>query len=441
MCLKSDRGSIRNGDIVLRKVLLTDTSWWPLSSRLAIALTKAGCAVSAVYPADGHPLTKTSVIRQRFSYRPTDPAGSVRAAIENVEPDLIIPCDDRAVRHLHQLHASAGGGHAQGSKLKELVEKSLGSSESYAVVSSRYRLLQVAREEGIPIPETRVIAESRDLMSCQGLKLPWVLKADGTWGGHGVKIAHNPRQAQQYLADLSRPLSSVRYLKRLLVDRDPFWLETWRQQKRADVVAQSYVEGRPANSVMFCWKGEVLADTGVEVVNAQGATGPATIVRVVESPQMRFAAQRLASRLSLSGLFGLDFMIEEETGNFYLIEMNPRCTPLSHLRLGPGRDLISAIAAQVAGSPLSDTQPVTQKETIAYFPQAWHRDPKSQLLQSSYHDVPWEEPELVLDLLRIPYPERSIPARVANSFRRKSFQRRPGHDDMFKSALANRRPV
>ena len=40
---------------------------------------------------------------------------------------------------------------------------------------------------------------------------------------------------------------------------------------------------------------------------------------------------------------------------------------------------------------------VTEKDTIALFPQEWTRDSESTFLQTAYHDVPWEEPELIRD--------------------------------------------
>jgi hypothetical protein len=410
-----------------------------MASRLAIALTKAGCAVSAVYPRHGHPLAKTSVVRQRFPYRATDSVGSVKAAIEAVHPDLVLACDDRSVRHLHELHSQCCRQQGFGKHVREVIERSLGAPNSYAVVTSRYGLLAAACEEGIRTPETRLVTKATELRSRDThLKLPWVLKADGTWGGHGVRIAQHPEEAQQDFANLSRRLSTVRFLKRLIVDRDPYWLESWWRKTRPAITVQSYIEGRPANCAVACWKGEVLAGIAVEVLNAQGANGAATIVRVVDGTEMLSAARRLARRLNLSGLFGLDFMIEDATGLIYLIEMNPRCTPLSHMQLGEGRDLMAALAAQASGSPVRAGAPVTDKETVAYFPQAWHWDPKSELLKSSYHDVPWEEPDLVQELSRLPWPDRSVLARIMNLLRRTIFEDRAVRGGVFQAALASR---
>jgi thioesterase domain-containing protein len=419
------------------KVLLTETSWWPCASRLAMGFAKMGYSVSAIYPASGHPLSKTSVIQQRFSYSPVDPIRSLRAAIEALDPDIVVPCDDRAVGHLHELHVREIAQFPSGSIVTRVIEESLGLPTSYPVVSSRYDLLEIAREEGIRIPETRLVRDASELRSGHtGLEPPWVLKADSSWGGHGVRMAHDPEQAEKFFLELSSPLATTRFIKRLMVNHDPYWLQTWLHRTRPAVIVQSHIQGRPANSAVACWKGKVLAGIAVEVVNSQGATGSAVVVRVVDRPEMLVAAERLAQRLGLSGFFGFDFMIEEATGDSFLIEMNPRCTPLSHLQLGDGRDLIAALSAQLSNTPLRAEPPVTDRDTIAYFPQAWHWNSESQFLKSSFHDVPVEEPELVRDLLRLPWPDRSALARLANRLRRTTFQHRASRGGVFESAPA-----
>jgi len=117
---------------------------------------------------------------------------------------------------------------------------------------------------------------------------------------------------------------------------------------------------------------------------------------------MTFAAERIASRLGLSGFFGLDFVIETGTGTPYLIEMNPRATPPCHLRLGDGRDLSGVLWAELAGQPLPEVPSVTENEMIAYYPQP--DDSTRELLPSCFQDVPNGEPKLAEELLR-PRPD------------------------------------
>jgi ATP-grasp domain len=417
--------------------LLADTNWWPFSARLAVALTKAGCRVSGICPTRGHPMLKTRVVQRVFPYSPIDSLGSLEAAIEESNPDIIIPCDDRSVLHLHQLYKRTLGQGASGKRVAALVELSLGSPASYPIISSRYELLRVAREAGVRVPETKPIGTVDDLRSWDAeQKLPWVLKADGTWGGHGVKIARDRREAEQAFVEMARPLELVRAWKRLIVNRDPFWLRPWVNGTRPAVTVQSYICGGPANRAVVCWNGKILAGTSVEVISALAETGCSTVVRVIDNPEMSMAAELVTRRLGLSGFVGFDFMIEHGSGAAYLIEMNARCTPLCHLQLGKGRDMIGALWAQLSGQPVPDTPAVTQNDTIAHFPHAWRANPKSDFLRSSYHDVPWEEPDLLLELLQLPWPDRSILARVSDRLRNMTFEQRAARGRVFTAAAA-----
>jgi thioesterase domain-containing protein/predicted ATP-grasp superfamily ATP-dependent carboligase len=398
---------------------------------LAIGLTKTGCKVSAVYPSSGHSLEKTSVIEQKYPYRAIHPVRYLAEAIRIAKPDLVVPCDDRAVQHLHQLHRQEQG--ASDGFVRDLIERSLGNPTSYPTVATRYDFLKIAREEGLPVPETELVRADEDLRAWaeRHPSFPWVLKADGTWGGHGVKIARNEHEAHGFLRQTRKPLSATRTLKRLVVDRDPYWMAAWWQHSTSNAIIQSFVDGRPANCAAVCWNGKVLAGISVEVICAQGETGSATIVQVVESPEMMRAAERMAARLGLSGFLGFDFVIEERTGTPYLIELNPRVTPLCHLQLGTGRDLVTAITTQLSGAGVADVSSLPRNQRIGYFPQAWHADRNSELLRSSFHDVPWDEPPLVRDLLRLPWPDRSMLARLSSRFRGLTFADRKARGGVF----------
>lgn len=388
------------------RILLTDTSRWSVGARLAIAFAKAGCEVSAVCSTSYHPLQYASVVRRIFSYSSLRPLQSLESAILKSQPQFIVPCDERAVRHLHELYLMSGLDGGPRAEVTDLIVRSLGSPGSYPIVSSRYELLKVAGGEGIRVPRTLAVKEQEDLKRWEAEQpFPWVLKADCTYGGAGVEIARSPACASRGYSQLTRLYRTTRVLKRLILNRDPFWIRPWWNGLRPSIIAQSHIEGRPANCAVACWEGELLAGIAVEVISSVGQTGPATVVRVVDNCEMMEAAKRLARRLSLSGFFGLDFMIEDATRAAYLIEMNPRCTTLCHLQLGKGRNLVGALWAQLSGWPLPEAPPVTQNGLIAYFPQAWNS--KDHLLESSFQDIPHEEPKLVDELLR-PWPDRTL---------------------------------
>ena len=393
-------------------VLLTDVSRFVTSARLAIAFAAAGLRVEAVCPPRDHFLLKTRAVARTHPYSWFDPLQSLKDAIEIAKPAIVIPCDDRGVEDLQELFREARAGGSAGGHIADLIERSLGPAESFFALVSRNDLLEVARELGLRVPASRLVRSTADLDSWRAEHpFPWVLKADGTCGGRGVRIVRARQEAERAFAEMMRPPRASRAVVRLVVHRDAFGFRPWWRGEAPGVIVQACVKGSPANCAALAWRGKILAGIGAEVVAAQNPTGPATVVRVVENADMTLAAERISSHFKLSGFFGLDFMIEEGTGAAYLIEMNPRPTPLCHLQLGPGRDMVSALCARLTGRPLQEVPPVTEKQLIAYFPRAWTFN--KDLLPSCFQDMPQGEPELVEELLDPKRNRRFIFRRLA----------------------------
>jgi hypothetical protein len=357
---------------------------------------------------------KTSAVRERHSYSVLSPVRSFAAAILATKPDLVIPGDDIAVQHLHRLHEVKRSDDGAGSSFCALLERSMGSAESFPIVYSRTAFMELAREEGVRVPDTAGLSGVNELREwVRQASLPAVIKANGTSGGIGVRIVQTREDAEREFLRLQAPPALLRALKRTLVDQDAKLLgpSIWRTPFRMSV--QKFVRGCEATSAVACWKGKVVASSHFEVVKKLDETGHATVVRRIENPEMTEAAEKLVRRLNLSGLCGLDFMLEAGTRNAYLIEINPRCTQVGHLALGPGRDIAAALRAAVSEEKVEETLSVTEKDTIALFPQEWLRDSASPYLRTAYHDVPWDEPELIRACIRA--RKKRAPWRVQRS--------------------------
>lgn len=393
---------------------------------MAVALKAVGCRVFAVCPPRGHSLPLTRAIEQLFDYAALRPVSSLCASIAASKPDLIVPCDDLAVQHLQELHRRCSQpGSGCDAEMAKLIENSLGSPEFFDVTTRRFELNRAARDLGILVPETALISEPGDLTRFESRQpFPWILKVDGSWGGHGVRIVHSMAEAQRALSDLMAPVGLGAALKRWAVNRDPYWLVHSLRPSTPRVTVQSYIAGRPANSAISSRNGKLLAGLCVEVISALSLTGSSTVVRVIEHRPMMEASQRIAEVLHLTGFYGFDFMIEERTGLSYLIEMNPRCTPLVPFQMGPGRDMVGALCSEISGGACVGRPITTDKTEIAYFPQAWRSNPNSEHLTTGYHDVPWAQTAFVEDLLRIPWPDRSLLARLWNRCRKMTFEDR-----------------
>ncbi len=391
-------------------VLLSASLWWPTSPRLAMAFLKAGCRVSAICPS-GHPLRVVSGIHSIHPYRGLDSIGSLRTAIHAAKPEIIVPCDDGAVWQLHALHQAEPA-------FRALIERSIGAPEAYPILESRSLTLQVASELGIRVPATRAIESIAELHT-PDLEWPAMLKIDGTWGGDGVVPVAGPQQAAEIFPSLNGARRAAIAWKQFLANCHPLARWLWSRRHGSVATLQKVVLGRQATTMFACWSSEVLASVTVEVLASQGPTGSATVLRLVRNEEIERASRLMAQKLSLSGFHGLDFVIEEGTDAPFLIEMNPRATQLGHLNVNPEGNLAEVLAARLTNRPTNGSPESSRIENnvIALFPHALKTDPGSRFLVTGYHDVPWEQPELVRELLGKPWPERRLLNRILTAFK------------------------
>lgn len=367
------------------RVLIATTVPWFASARLALAFADSGFAVDAICPPH-HPLAQLTFVRMIASYPVTSPLAGLRRAIAFSGPDLVVPCDDRAAKHLRQLQVQSTG------ETADLLARSVGAPEHYPLLLSRSQTLAAARAVGVRVPDTARTADRAQLRAwLEDHGFPAVLKTDGSWGGSGVRVVQNHAEAERAFAHLVRLPSKVRALKRLWVDHDGALVEPWRKGKAPFVNVQSYVDGATANVAAACRDGEILSQVGVAVMRTAYPLGPATVVRCVECPEMASAARRTARALGLSGLCGFDFIIDA-AGAAHLIEVNPRATPTGHFPDGHGLALPAALGPRASEA---ERRPIRNSPgPFALFPQEIIRDEKSGFVEAGLLDLPTQSPEL-----------------------------------------------
>jgi carbamoylphosphate synthase large subunit len=384
------------------RILLATTGQLPSTARLALELHDAGARVSLIAPSN-HPAWTLDLFQHRVTYRALAPCRGLEAALRRLQPDIVIPCDERTVRDL-QAVAQATKHH----DIKRLIEGSTAPAENFPIITSRTALLAVAQQHGVRVPPSMPLSDVDALDRwTANHAAPFVLKADGSWAGFGVRIISNAATAKDAYARMVRPVSARMALRESALEGNHFEIRTCLRRERPAISVQGYVDGWPANIGVACWQGEVLAATCAEAIATTSATGPSTITRIIQNAEMIDAATRVVRALGLSGMIGFDFMIEAASGAAYLIEMNPRNTPICAIRLGPGRDLAEALVARIAGRPVRDRPARTERDVVVFFPDTWQEDPASHFLHSGYHDVPWEQPDLVRTLMLPSRRERS----------------------------------
>lgn len=381
---------------VAPRIMVVAGHLWPLAAQVAIELKVVGFEVAAVAPPK-HFIRKVRAISNCYTYSPRAPLRSVARAIKNWRPDFLVCVDDTGVKTLHRLHKrlSMAVRNAKTGALVRLLEKSLGDPAAFQVTAQRSTFVALATAAGVRCPRTVTVSDEpaleRELLSA---KFPIVLKTDGTWSGAGVRIVSSPALALEAFRHLVKPTSWLRIFKRSLVGMSLEPLIDRLSQRGRSVDLQQYIAGRPAHCALVCSNGNILAAICVEVLEVMYKNGPATVVRVINSPEMIAAAATMIKRLGLAGFCGFDFVLDE-TNQAWLIELNPRAIPACHAIPGRHSDFLKTIFFQLSGKVAPQEPDPPPSGMITLFPQEWLRSRDSDYFWTCYHNVPWHEPEFI----------------------------------------------
>ena len=336
---------------------------------------------------------------------------SIRHAVRASAPDLIVPTDDTAVLLLHDLVQ-------QYPEFSPLIEHSLGSSRHISLLRSRRQFLTLADSLGIPCPQTSKVESSARIDAIiLANKFPTVLKFDGTSGGYGVVLARDPDQLQRGYQMLQHHRLPLRSLKRFLIDNEVAALHRLKASSPDEITCQSFIPGIAANGLFVVQRGQMLAHIQVRVVRALSETGAAVIVDRIHHPAILDAAQKIASKLELSGFFGLDFILHADTDEPYLLEINPRATQLCHIPLDPEQNSFSTLADAIyflaSGNIPKHMTQLPIHDRFAFFPQVFTLPSDDPALATAAIDRP-DNPALVAEMERPVWPQRRLWLRLYN---------------------------
>lgn len=382
------------------KILVIATHTMPLAARMAMALSDAGFRVATLAPR-GHPARLLRKVRDHFAYRPQPRWRSALRAIERWSPDLLVCTDDVAVSDLQVLHQrmSSSADKAR-RRVAGLIESSLGPAAGFQTTRNKSDFLTRVETEGLRCPRTIVIpAADRFESTPAGLTCPIVVKADQSYGGTCVRVAAGDAAVRAAVWELQTPRTWLGLFRRLsgaLLGSQA--LAVLPLPLRRTISLQQYVEGRPCNRAVVCWKGKVLAGISVEAVEVLKEHGPASVVRIIDHPEMTRVAEHMAGCLGLSGFVGFDFIVDS-SNQAWVIEMNARVTPACHLAIADGADLSGVLYRHMKGMPPLPAQAPASRDLVAMFPAEIMRCPSSAYLEAPHHDVPWSEPRLVHGVL------------------------------------------
>jgi hypothetical protein len=378
---------------------------WPSSARLPRELNAAGLAVIALCSANS-PLRLTRYAAQVAIATPESLGVELERLILEHAPVAVIASDEQAVRHLHSLAGQA----SLSERTRALLHHSLGDPRFYPLLTSKWATAELAKSLNIAAPLQSRVDSVDDAAAFAGkIGFPVILKRENTYGGMGCYVCRSEGELRRGF----KSLRSVSWLRRRLrtITRGSSFASP-SALSRDPLIIQKYHEGRLTFVAAVACDGVMVSGlTGIAEAVYPAPTGASTVIRAVDSPELLEISRTLIAETRCSGFVGVDFMLDRTSGRPYLLEINPRVTPLCHLARLLGTDLCAAFAASFAG--LCAARPPGRKiDLVALLPNEWMRDPRSPHLEAAYHDIPLDDPALVEDAYgRLP-PLRRLMVRL-----------------------------
>jgi hypothetical protein len=313
-------------------------------------------------------------------------------AFADFRPDVIVPCDERAVSVVNYWVGDATRAAALPPGLSKCLGRSLGRLERLPERASKLLTLDLARSIGLRAPRETVVtspAEAREAAAAFGY--PVVLKLSHGAGGNGVRLCETPDQLDAAFRSYGHTRSTVKAWRRRLLRRNWFG-------SQCDMLVQEFIRGRPAMSCVAAVGGRSLAIATGFAERVTEPMGPASIVRIVDIPEIRRATERMVKEFGASGFLSFDFVIGP-SGEAVLLECNPRPTQIMHLGSLVGVDLARSFRLALQGRCEAPCKFPRGEREAAFFPQEWTRNPGNPILATAFHDVPWEDPALLRAML------------------------------------------
>lgn len=181
------------------------------------------------------------------------------------------------------------------------------SFETLEVAHDRYELVEAARNAGVPTPETRLLDEVPE------------------WDAKRIIKARYALLTEEYLCDdleggTAEP-PDVRYL--------PPGIEPNREEIRAEMkhapLVQEYVPGDEYAFWALYEDGEPIATCQKRQLRALRYAGGTSVYReTVKIPELASAGHDLLEHLDWNGFASVQFKKDDRTGEFKLLELNPR---------------------------------------------------------------------------------------------------------------------
>lgn len=319
-----------------------------------------------------------------------------------MRPDVetIVPLREADVYVLSK-HRSEFGAH---------VETPWPSFDTLRTAQDRERLFDVARAAGVSVPETKPLDEVDDWGRELVVKSRYALLTD----------EHVPDGSGQGIVEVGSAMFLGPHAR---LDE-----ERVRAAFKHDPHVQRFVHGTEYSIGVLYRDGEPVVETQKRIIRGtKYYHGPSVYHESVDVPELEAVGRRLLTALDWHGPADVDVILDEETGEFVLLEVNPRFWATIQLEIHAGFDFPDYYWRMVRGEAeheLPEPEPGIASHFLPGELSYLHsvlRDDHSICDRPSVPSTVWEQARSIVEAPRFDLLARDDPlpfvAVLANDFR------------------------
>ena len=177
----------------------------------------------------------------------------------------------------------------------------------------KFELMKQLKAAGIRVPQTRLAIDGPD-----GLAFPLVIKPRTGRGSRGLGILESKANLDAYIETSSYSAD--------------------------ELILQDYVEGPEYTVSVVCWRdGEIQAVVPKKIIVKKGVTHLAVTKK---EPKIDALCKKIQASLGADGPFNVQLRIDEQTGEPFPFEINPRFSTTVSLTMASGVDEIGGLVEQ-----------------------------------------------------------------------------------------------
>jgi hypothetical protein len=333
------------------------------------ALARSGVDVCIIAPPKSY-LAQSKYYKAKLLLEPEVIKNSIASILDSLakefNPSILLAGDDIAFQLICKFINDQNGSE----KARELLAKSFPGIEQLNTFATESMFIKnYASFKCIP-PPSIIHPTLNDIFNfINKYDFPVALKEDGCWAGNGVTICNS-------IENIESKFNSI--------ENKPFLI-------------QKVIDGVSSQVGLSGIYGEVSGYFSFKKIEHTKKNGPASVIEFLSHKPMLETAKAIYKQSCFTGFCGIDFIIDKKN-KAWLLELNPRIMPSSHLGEVFGFDLVSSFISALKGQHYSKNLN-RRADRIALFPNELLRNPRSHHLTYSYHDVPWDDPGVLKTII------------------------------------------